>query len=164
MCSECWSSSGQPFQKSWSPWFEERRNTFQEIAHARSCSDNASEGSKMRLRNFVWELSSLPVSPAPVQFKEYSLSKKNLRQLEWRGHIPDEPADKVDRSFLKTFLASRPISGTKMADSTLRDPTDHSIDGATFYRFERAFLRGEALLRNSLLQKGLRTSWGLNKL
>ena len=82
-----------------------------------------------------------------------------MRELEWRGHIPDEPADKVDRSFLKTFLASRPISGTRMADSTLREPTNHSIDGATFYRFERAFLPREAVLRNSRLQKGWRTAF-----
>ena len=46
-----------------------------------------------------------------------------------------------------------------MADSTLQNPTDLSIDGATFYRFERAFLPREAVLRNSRLQKGWRTAF-----
>ena len=160
MCSECWSSSGQDFQKSWEPWFEERRNKFPEIAAAlaRSSSDDAGEGSK--IRNFVWDLSSLPVSPAPVEIKEYSLSQKNLRRLQYYGHIPDEPADAVDRTFLKRFLASRPISDTEMADSTFRDPTESSIvDGVACYRFERALLPREALLRTKRIQEGWRTAF-----
>ena len=99
MCSHCWSSSEQSFQQSWSPWFEERRQKFPEIAFARSSSDKVSVGSK--IRDFVWDLPSLPVSSAPVEIKEYSLCQESLRKLEWYGHIPDEPANTVDSTFLK---------------------------------------------------------------
>ena len=157
MCSECWSTSVQPFQNSWQPWFEERRNKFPGIADAlarSSSSDNAGGGSK--IRDFVWDLSRLPASPKVPQ--EYSLSLKNLRRLAFDGHTPDEPADTVDPTFLKTFLATRPIppTKTKMADSTLQDPTERIIDGVAHYRFARKLLPREALHRQ---YEGWRTAF-----
>ena len=46
-----------------------------------------------------------------------------------------------------------------MADSILLDPTVHSVEGAAFYRFERALQPKEILLRKKLIRNGLRTAF-----
>ena len=161
MCSGCWSSSIGFQQCCWA-WFQDRRNKFPQITLARP----GSEKPDSKILDFKWDLSRLPERSAPKKLKEYPLTQKTISKLEWEGHIPDEDkqAVEVDRNFLKHFLASRPMPGTtKMADSTLQPPTDHSVADVTFYRFERAWLPEEIILIRRLLDNGWRTAFHFTK-
>ncbi len=114
MCAECWEKSDL-HHADWAGYFKLRRETFPDVVW-----DVGHEEQPCCAMTYVWDtMGGAAGKPeAWATLREYPISSKNWRRLQWEGHLVSEPASIVDHRFVQDFLSSRPRVEKALLDHT----------------------------------------------